>query len=58
MCKMSGLHKTKNCGLRCRFCGGLGHIKERCLKKEDPKLSDAAMNYLEVVVDDEEVIRN
>jgi hypothetical protein len=55
---MSGLHKTKNCGLRCRFCGGLGHIKERCLKKEDPKLSDAAMNYLEVVVDDEEVIRN
>jgi hypothetical protein len=25
--KCKGLHKTKNCGLKCNFCGGLGHTE-------------------------------
>jgi len=28
--KCGELHKTKNCGLKCNFCKGLGHIKECC----------------------------
>jgi len=27
-CKM--LHRTENCGIKCSFCSGLGHSKDRC----------------------------
>jgi hypothetical protein len=58
MCKILGLHRIENYGLKCNFCRGLGHTKECCLKKKDPYMSGAATNYLEVVVDGEEAIRN
>jgi hypothetical protein len=47
-----------NYGLRCNFYRGLGHIKECCYKKKDPKTSATTTNYLEVMVDDEKVIKN
>jgi hypothetical protein len=28
--KCGGLHRTKNYGLKCNFCGGLGYIEECC----------------------------
>ncbi len=27
--KCGGLHKTKNYGLRCTFCNGMGHVEEK-----------------------------
>jgi hypothetical protein len=30
-CGMS--HRTKNCGIKCSFCAGLGHSEDRCWKK-------------------------
>jgi len=45
--KCWGPDKTKNYGLRCGFCGGLGHTKERCWKK-NLKISVATTNYLEM----------
>jgi len=27
-CKMP--HRTENCGIKCSFCSGLGHSKDRC----------------------------
>jgi len=56
--KCGGLHRTKNCGLRRGFCGGLKHTKERCWKKKDPKTSVTTTNYLEVLVDDDKTIEN
>jgi hypothetical protein len=46
-------HKTNNCGLKCSFCLGLGHTDEMCWKKFAKGLL-ATMNFLEVLVDDEE----
>lgn len=48
----------ENCGLRCSFCGGLGHTKGCCWKKKDPKICVVVTNYLEVLVDDEETVQN
>jgi hypothetical protein len=48
----------ENCGLRCSFCGGLGHTKGHCWKKKDPKTCATVINYLEVLVDDKEMIQN
>jgi len=31
--KCGGGHKTNNCGLKCFFCLGLGHMDDRCSKK-------------------------
>jgi len=31
--KCGGGHKTKNCGLKCFFCSGMGHIEDRCWKE-------------------------
>ncbi len=56
--KCGGLHRIENCGLKCNFCGGLGYTKESCWKKKDPKTSATIMNYLEIMIDDEEVVRN
>ncbi len=58
MSKCRGLHKTKKCGLRCNFCGWLGHIKEICWKNTDSKTCVVTTNYLEVMVDDEKIVRN
>ncbi len=52
-CGMS--HKTKNCGIKCSFCLGLGHSEDRCWKKpKDGKSHSGAANFLEVLLNDEE----
>ncbi len=55
--KCGGLHRTENCGMRCSFCGGLGHIKECCWKKKDPKIGAVTMNCLKVMISDEEIVK-
>ncbi len=51
-CKMP--HRTKNCGMKCSFCSGLGHSKDRCWKKpKDGKSQSRATNFLEVLLSDE-----
>jgi hypothetical protein len=52
--KCGGVHKTDNCGLKCSFCFGLGHMKERCWKNFAKGLP-VTTNFLEVLVDDEKV---
>jgi predicted aspartyl protease len=50
------LHRTENCGVKCSFCSGLGHSKDRCWKRsKDGKSYPRAANFLEVLSDDEEV---
>jgi hypothetical protein len=44
--------KTNNCGLKCYFCFGLGHIEDKCWKKSRKGLP-TTINFLEVLVDDE-----
>jgi hypothetical protein len=51
--KCRGGHKIDNCGLKCSICFGLGHTKDKCWKKS-AKGFLATMNFLEVLVDDEE----
>ncbi len=52
-CGMS--HRTKNCGIRCSFCAGLGHTEDRCWKKpKDGKVHSGAANFVEVLLNDEE----
>jgi hypothetical protein len=51
--KCGGGHKTKNCGIRCSFCNGLGHSKDCCWKKKDIIPFDSIANYLKVLVNDE-----
>ncbi len=46
-------HKTDNCGLKCSFYFRLKHTKDRCWKKSAKGLC-ATINFLEVLVDDEE----
>jgi hypothetical protein len=47
-------HRTKNCGVKCTFCTGLGHSEDKCWKKpKDGKLVAGAANFLEVMLDDE-----
>jgi len=55
--KCGGLHRMENCGLKCSFCGGMGHIKKHCWKKKDLKMSATTTNDLEVIIDDEEVVQ-
>jgi predicted aspartyl protease len=43
-------HRTEKCGVKCTYCSGLGHSKDRCWKK--PKDGKAA-NFLEVLFNDE-----
>ncbi len=47
-------HRVENYGIRCSFCNGLGHSEDRCWKKKDTKPSNSTINYLEVLVNDEE----
>ncbi len=51
--KCGGGHRAENCGIRCSFCNGLGHSKDRYWKKKDTKPSNSIANYLEVLVNDE-----
>jgi len=49
-------HRTKNCGIKCTFCTGLGHSEDKCWKKpKDGKSIAGAANFLEVMLDDEAV---
>ncbi len=50
--KCGGGHKINNCGLKCSFYFGLGHIEDKCSKKFAKGLP-ATTNFLEVLVDDE-----
>jgi len=56
--KYGGRHRAKNCGIRCSFCNGMGHSKDRCWKKKDIKPSNSTTNYLEVLVNNEEATLN
>jgi len=53
-CAKCGMpHRTKKCGVKCFFCSGLGHSKDRCLKKsKDGRSNSGAANFLEVLLDD------
>jgi predicted aspartyl protease len=52
-CGMS--HRTENCGVKCSFCAGLGHSKDRCWKKpKDGGSHSGATNFVEVLLNDEE----
>jgi hypothetical protein len=47
-------HRTKNCGIKCTFCSGLGHSEDICWKKpKDGKSQSGATNFLEVMLNDE-----
>ncbi len=46
-------HKTENCGLKCSYYFGLGHIKERCWMNNG-RGPATSTNYLAVPIDDEE----
>jgi predicted aspartyl protease len=54
-CAKCGIpHRTKNCGVKCSFCSGLGHSEDRCSKKsKDGKSHSGAANFLEVLLNDE-----
>jgi len=55
-CAKCGMpHRTENCGVKCSFCAGLGHLEEKCWKKpRDGKMHPRSANFLEVMLDDEE----
>jgi hypothetical protein len=48
-------HWTKNYGIKCTFCAGLSHFKDKCWKKpKGGKLHSRVANFLEVLLNDEE----
>ncbi len=52
-CGMS--HRIENCGIKCSFCSGLGHLEDSCWKKpKDGKSHSGVANFLEVLLNDEE----
>ncbi len=53
-CAKCGMpHRTENCGVKCSFCLGLRHSKDRCWKKsKDGKSHFRAPNFLEVLLND------
>jgi hypothetical protein len=52
-CAKCGMpHRTENYGVKCSFCSGLGHSKDKCWKKSKDGHSGAA-NFLEVLLNDE-----
>ncbi len=43
-CAKCGMpHRTKNCGVKCTFCTGLGHSEDRCWKKPKDGKSHSTM---------------
>jgi hypothetical protein len=52
-CGMS--HRIENCGIKCSFCQGLGHLEDRCWKKpKDGKSNSQTQFFLEVLLNDKE----
>jgi hypothetical protein len=48
-------HRTENCGIKCTFCTGLGHLEDRCWKKpKDERMHTGTANFVEVLLSDEE----
>jgi hypothetical protein len=56
-CAKCGMfHRTENCGIKCSFYSGLSHLEDKCWKKpKDGKSHSGATNFLEVLLNDEEV---
>jgi len=56
-CARCGMpHRTENCGMKCSFCSSLGHSEDKCWKKrKDGKVYPGSANFLEVLLNDEEV---
>jgi hypothetical protein len=56
-CAKCGMpHRTENCGMKCSFCSGLGHSEGKCWKKpKDGKVHLGSANFLEVLLNDEEI---
>jgi predicted aspartyl protease len=54
-CAICGMpHRTKNCGVKCSFCSGLGHSEDKCWRKsKDGKSHSGAANFLEMLLNDE-----
>jgi hypothetical protein len=49
-------HGTKNCGVNCSFYSSVGHFEDKCWKKpKDGKSHFGTINFLEVLLNDEEV---
>jgi hypothetical protein len=47
-------HRIENYGVKCSFCSSLGHSEDRCWKKsKDGRSNSGAVNFLEVLLDDE-----
>jgi predicted aspartyl protease len=59
-CAKCGMpHRTKNCGVKCNYCAGLGHSEDRCWKKpKNEKSPSGTANYLEVLISDEAATQN
>jgi hypothetical protein len=53
--KCGGEHKTYSCGLKCFFCLGMGHIKDRCWEKNGKSPSTCA-NFLKMLINDEKAL--
>jgi hypothetical protein len=54
-CAKCGMpHRTKNCGVNCTYCSGLGHYEDKCWKRpKDGTSHSGAANFLEVLLNDE-----
>ncbi len=54
-CAKCGMpHRIENYGVKCSFCSSLGHSEDRCWKKsKDGRSNSGAVNFLEVLLDDE-----
>ncbi len=55
-CAKCGMpHRMENCGVKCSFCTGLGHSEDKCWRKSrDGRTHPRSVNFLEVMLDDEE----
>ncbi len=52
-CRMP--HRIENCGIKCTFYAGLSHFEDKCWEKpKDEKPHSGAINFLEVLLNDEE----
>ncbi len=51
-CAKCGMfHKTKNCGIKCSLCLGLGHSEDNCYRKpKDGKSHSRIANFLGVLL--------
>ncbi len=48
-------HRTENYGIKRSLCSGLSHSEDRCWKKpKDGKSHSGAINFLEILLNDEE----